>query len=158
HGYATEGHTWPTSTVTYYVNPQSIYVSANAAISAAQQAASGWRTQTNANINLVYGGTTNGSSLVANSKNEVFFRSGSNGSLVAETYYWWDGSGRLFDADIVLYEGAYQFFTGSGCVGGVYVEDVLIHEFGHVLGLAHSSVPGATMEPSMPTYCDLTQL
>jgi chitodextrinase len=157
-GYADSGHRWPSASVPYYVNPQSIYVSPNAAISAVQQGAAGWSQQTNANIALVYAGTTSGSSLTLNYKNEVFFRNDSNGGAVAETYYWWDGSGRLIDADIVFHEGAYRFYTGSGCTDGIYIENVAIHEFGHVLGLGHSDVPGATMAPAMSSYCDTTQL
>lgn len=158
HGWTDVGHKWTTNTVLYYVNPQSIYVSSNAAISAVQQAAAGWSQQTQANIQLVYAGTTTGASLTLNNKNEVFFRNGSNGSNVAETYYWWDGTGKLVDADMVFYEGAFHFYTVSGCSGGIYVENVAIHEFGHMLGLSHSSVPGATMSPSMSSYCDMTQL
>jgi Matrixin/Fibronectin type III domain/Bacterial Ig domain len=157
-GYNDSGHRWASNSVPYYVNPQSIYVSPNAAISAVQQAAAGWSQQTNANVALVYAGTTNGSSLTLNYKNEVFFRNSSNGGNVAETYYWWDGTGRLIDADIVFWEGAYQFFAGSGCVSGIYIENVGIHEFGHALGLGHSDVPGATMAPAMSSYCDTTQL
>jgi hypothetical protein len=40
----------------------------------------------------------------------------------------------------------------------VYIEDVVIHEFGHALGLGHSDVPDTTMEPSMSGYCDTSQL
>jgi chitodextrinase len=157
-GWTATGHKWGSNVVSYYVNPQSIYVSASAAISAVQQAAAVWDEQSNANIQLVYAGTTTGSSLTLNNKNEVFFRNGSGGGNVAEAYYWWDGSGRLVDGDIIFYEGSYQFFAGSGCSGGIYVENVTVHEFGHVLGLGHSGTPGATMQPSMPTYCDRTQL
>jgi hypothetical protein len=157
-GYATIGHKWETASVPYYVNPQSVYVSSNAAISAIQTAAAGWRNQTRAGIALVYSGTTNGSSLALNNKNEVFFRNDANGGAVAESYVWWDGSGRLVDGDIVFHEGAYQFYAQSGCLSGIYVEDVAIHEFGHVLGLQHSNVAGATMQPAMPSYCDTTQL
>lgn len=157
-GYATSGHRWPTSQVLYYVNPNSVQLSPAAAIQAFQTAASGWSTQTAANVDLVYAGTTSGTSLVLNNKNEVFFRNDSNGYL-AETYWWYDASGALVDADMVVHEGGLTLFTGTTtCSGGVILEDLAIHEFGHVLGLAHSSVAGATMEPVMPSYCDTTQL
>ena len=154
--YTTMGHTWGTNQVVYYVNPQNLYVSDSLAIWAVQTAAAAWHDQSGANIDLVYGGTTSGSSLTLNNKNEVFFRNDST-SYVAETYWWYDGTGHLVDADIVMHE-AYTYFAGSGCSNGVYIEDVVVHEFGHALGLGHSEVPDTTMEPAMSSYCDTSQM
>jgi hypothetical protein len=156
-GYATPGRSWGTSTVRYYVNPQSKWLSESAAISAIQTASAIWHDQSSANVSLVYSGTTGGSSLTLNSKSEVFFRDDVS-SHVAEAYWWWDGSNKLIDSDIVFHEGTYQFYAFSGCENGIYLENVAAHEFGHMLGLLHSAVPNVTMQPAMQSYCDLSQL
>jgi len=156
-GYSTGGRPWGTSTVPYYVNPRNINISESAAISAIQSAAAGWSEQSHANVQLVYAGQTSGASLGMNYKSEVFFRGGAS-PYVAEGYYWWDGTGKIVDGDIVFYEEAYRYYAFSGCTDGVYLENVAIHEFGHVLGLLHSQYPGTTMQPSMSAYCETNQL
>jgi matrixin/fibronectin type III domain protein len=156
-GYVINGPKWATSQVSYYINPQNSYLSDAAAISAIMSAAAGWHDQTRANIQLVYAGQTNGSSLTLNSKNEVFFRNTSSGYW-GETYWWYDSASHIIDFDIVFYNNA-PIYSGSGCQApGIYLEDLAIHEFGHGIGLGHSQYGNVTMSANLPSYCDQTQL
>ena len=96
-GYTAIGHKWATNEVMYFVNPQNLSVPASNALTAIQDGASAWSDQTRANVRLVYGGTTSGSALTLNFKNEVFFRNEAGpGGL---TYWYTDGAGNLIDAD-----------------------------------------------------------
>lgn len=152
--YVLSGHYWGTSSVNYFVNPSNGDMSQQSAIASLQAAAANWSEQSTANIRVVYAGTTTGSSLQNNGKNEVFFRNASKGSTGAETYWWYGSTGRLLDADIVVYDAGFKFFPGSsGCSGGLYLEDLTTHEFGHALGIQHSSLSSATMYPSTSSWC-----
>lgn len=148
--YVITGRKWAVNPVPFYINPTNADVTQTAAISAIMVGASVWSTQSNADINLYYMGSTNGTSVAANGRNEVFFRPDTGSAAIATTYWWTDGSNRLIDADVVFYDGSYLFFTGTGgCSGGYYIEDVAAHEFGHVLGISHSAVAEATMVSSI---------
>jgi hypothetical protein len=152
--YVLSGHYWGTSSVNYFVNPANGDMSQQSAIASLQAAAANWSEQSTANVRFVYAGTTSGSSIVNNGKNEVFFRNASKGSTGAETYWWYGSTGKLLDADIVIYDAGFKFFPGSsGCSGGLYLEDLTTHEFGHALGIQHSSVTSATMYPTSSTWC-----
>jgi hypothetical protein len=146
---------WPTSSVPFYVNAANLDVGQSAGVEAVKYGAYAWTSQTNAAFSFYYAGNTSGTSVTNNARNEVFFRNTSNGSAIATTYTY-SSNGQILDTDIVFWDGAYKFFTGtSGCSGGFYIEDVATHEFGHSLGLSHSSVSGATMGTSI-NYCSTT--
>lgn len=151
--YVSNGHVWPTSSVPYYVNASNNDVSEAAAEAAIRQGADAWSVQSDASFAFYYAGRVQSPVISNDGRNHVFFRNTSNGSIIAETMWTYDSGGDLIDADIVFYDGGYRFFTGtSGCVSGYYVEDIATHEFGHALGLGHSTLTDATMVPGI-AYC-----
>jgi hypothetical protein len=155
--YVASGHRWPTADVPFYVNPVNQDVSQNAAITALQTAAGAWSAQTGADVNVHYVGTTTGTTIVNNRKNEIFFRNDANGATAAVTYFYWGGDGKLMDADMMFYDGGFRFFTGqSGCASGQYIEDIATHEFGHFIGFGHSADSTATMYPYFYGSCGQT--
>jgi Matrixin len=61
-----------------------------------------------------------------------------------------NGTWRIYDADIVTNTAWNWGSTGDPCSGTeFFIEAVMVHEVGHLLGLGHSSVSGATMFPSV---------
>ena len=149
-GYVLNGHTWPAGDVLFYVNPANNDVSPDAAIAAIDQMATAWTAQSGASVRLVLAGTTSGSTIQNNGKNEVFFRNEASGNTIASTTYYYS-SGRIVDADMKFYDGGFRFYTGtSGCSGaGMFLEDIAIHEFGHFIGIGHSTVATASMYPTI---------
>lgn len=76
------------------------------------------------------------------------------GSCLAATltgyYTTQTGDDRIYDADIYTNQ-AYQYYSSgeTGCSGEYDINGIMTHEVGHVIGIGHSNVAGATMYPSV---------
>jgi hypothetical protein len=82
-----------------------------------------------------------------------------SGSCLAATltgYYHQEGSAYYID-DADIYTNQRFDYTssreGDGCSGEYDIDGIMTHEVGHVIGLGHSTVQGATMYPSVGA-CD----
>src|SRR5436190_1825712 len=77
------------------------------------------------------------------------------GSCLAATltgYYHTEGSATYID-DADIYTNTRYDYTSSresdGCSGEYDIDGIMTHEVGHVIGLGHTTVVGATMYPSV---------
>lgn len=156
--FATFGAVWPTMPVSYLVNPATIQITSDQLVAATDVAAQVW---TSAGSHLVFQNAgANGTFTAANDgRNTVFMRDDSGQGYVAITYFWWTGTSItgmfMTDFDIVLNARYVWGVHPDECVG-FFVENTLTHEFGHALGLDHSTDPDATMWP-YTTSCETTR-
>ena len=76
------------------------------------------------------------------------------GSCLAATltgyYVSQTGDDRIYDADVYTNTSIQMYSSGeSGCSSEYDINGIMVHEVGHVIGIGHSSVAGATMYPSI---------
>ncbi|HLG59754.1 MAG TPA: matrixin family metalloprotease [Vicinamibacterales bacterium] len=147
--YAINGATWNQNPIPFSINTTNLDLPESAVEPAVRAGANAWTAQSIAAISFFYSGRSAQTTTGYDGLNLVVFRNASSGSAIATTYYWSSGA-RIIDADIVFWDAGFRFFSGTtGCSGGFYIEDIAAHEFGHALGLGHSTILGATMYPSV---------
>ena len=60
------------------------------------------------------------------------------------------GDDRIYDADVYTNTSIQMYSSReSGCSSEYDIDGIMVHEVGHVIGIGHSSVAGATMYPSI---------
>ena len=78
------------------------------------------------------------------------------GSCLAATLTGYYTGNTIYDADV--YTNQRFSYTSAletdGCSGEYDIDGIMVHEVGHVLGIGHSNVAGATMYPSVSS-CNL---
>lgn len=67
----------------------------------------------------------------------------------ARTTVYWAGD-RIYEADIRINDRNFDFSWGDPETERVDMQSLVLHEFGHVMGLAHSATPQSVMARSLP--------
>ena len=73
------------------------------------------------------------------------------GSCLAATLTGYYTGNTIYDADVYT-NTRYSYFSSrekDGCSGEYDIDGIMVHEVGHVIGIGHSDVAGATMYPSV---------
>jgi hypothetical protein len=74
-----------------------------------------------------------------------------NGSCLAATLTGYYSGSTINDADVYT-NTKYKFYSSGeadGCSAEFDIEGIMVHEVGHVIGIGHTTVAGATMYPSV---------
>ncbi len=162
YGYTLTGRKWFSSGDAVFhlnsANGPACCLSSSALNNAILSGISAWGT-------VSHGGTTSASGARADGVNAISWGKLGGTTLGVTNYVTTDTSQSQVCNGVLLYRfeevdvrfnNAYSWQTSSGCSGGFDLSGVSVHEFGHVIGLGHSSVQSATMYASVAA-CDFSK-
>jgi hypothetical protein len=117
-----------------------------------KKAAAKWNESVGREIIKIGGWSNTGSrGSVPDGVNLIYFQNNWDGSTSeqARTTIYWSGD-RIYEADIKVNERDFAFFPSDVPEAGkLDMESLMIHEFGHVLGLKHITISGSVMQPTL---------
>jgi hypothetical protein len=116
-----------------------------------QRAVAVWNDATGREIIKIGGWTNVGPSAAPDGTNLLHFQKKWDGpsNEQARTTIYWSGD-RIYEADVKINERDFGFSGSStGEAGKLDMESLMIHEFGHVLGLKHMTSSGSVMQPTL---------
>lgn len=159
-----QGLRWRDSVIKLSVSTSLVQAGPNIKIdsdvmAAVRRAANAWESATDLTFEIVLadrasispsGGVGDGVSLItiAQTPENVLLFSRDPDAESAKTRVFYNKRNFITEADIVL--NPFQQFSTDGTFGTFDLEATLTHEIGHLLGLRHSVVLGATMAGSLP--------
>jgi hypothetical protein len=131
--YALLGYKWPLGTnVRYLINANTDQVPNES--DAVRGAGNTWNQVNSSGLRLTYQGTSPQTNYDYNSSNIVYWDNEGDSGALATSYIWYSGN-TILETDLVFND--YYAWSTSG--GHYDVETVALHEFGHWVGLGHTS-------------------
>ena len=141
-------------------------------VDAIERAAANWNTKLNQNKIEIVKNSSKGTPLSAQKDgvSKVYWKStwdANRPNEQARTTVYWQGES-IYESDVQLNAFNFSYFTDGEPVdfSKVHLESLLVHEFGHVLGLAHREDSGSVMKTSLlngyirdePGHVDMSSL